>query len=152
MKIITYHSPDAPEHHRWLARFQSGKGFMPVFCTAATEDAVIAKAQAFWDAETAKAQGRMVGKHHRPQATEDRIVETVGQPDPVEKGDAPLPDDVPDDCATCEGAGLVEGLDTIGGTATYETCPDCVRPLLATAQTDAVGTADTTDDLDDLLG
>ena len=46
MNILTYTSDDAPEKHRWLARFQVGKGFTTAFATAPTREAVIAKAQA----------------------------------------------------------------------------------------------------------
>jgi hypothetical protein len=83
MKILTWQaSDDAPTAHRWLARFLTDKGFLPVFCTAKTEAEVIAKAQAFWDSETdkwAKRDGR------KPASTADSIIERVGQPDPVEK-------------------------------------------------------------------
>lgn len=54
MNLLTYTSGDAPEGHRWLARFQVGKGFTTAFATAPTREAVIAKAQAFWDSETAR--------------------------------------------------------------------------------------------------
>lgn len=54
MNILTYTSDDAPEKHRWLARFQVGKGFTTAFATAPTREAVIAKAQAFWDSEIAR--------------------------------------------------------------------------------------------------
>ena len=54
MKIVTWQSADAPEKHRWLARFRAGKGFTTAFATAPTREAVIAKAQAFWDSEIAR--------------------------------------------------------------------------------------------------
>lgn len=83
MKILTWGGADVPPTHAWCARFQVGKQILPAIIYAATEAAVIAKAQAFWDSETEKARNRMVGKHRRPQTTEERICER-GKPETVE--------------------------------------------------------------------
>lgn len=96
MKILTWGGADVPPTHAWCARFQVGKQLLPAIIYAATEEAVVAKAQAFWDSETEKARNRMVGKHRRPQTTEERICER-GQPETVEEGvgqtDTPVTDD-----------------------------------------------------------
>lgn len=94
MKILTWGGDNVPPTHAWCARFQVGRQILPVIIYAATEEAVIAKAQAFWDSETEKARNRMAGKHRRPQTTEERICER-GKPTEIEEEvAAPSPDDV----------------------------------------------------------
>lgn len=128
MKILTWGGDNVPPTHAWCARFQVGKSILPAIIYAATEEAVIAKAQAFWDAETEKARNRMVGKHRRPQTTEERINER-GQPETVEEADAPSPDGVGSADGGLDENGLIPGNKG-------------ARPVATP----------TNDDLDDLLG
>jgi len=53
MKIVTYVSAE----HGAVARILMDGGFLPVIVSAATEEAVRTKAQAFWDTERARLQG-----------------------------------------------------------------------------------------------
>lgn len=81
MKIITWGpSADAPPSQAWIARFLDGKRFLPTFVSAPTQEAVIAKAQAFWDDETAKYAKR---EGRKPATVADAIIERVGKADPV---------------------------------------------------------------------
>lgn len=109
MKILTWGGADVPPTHAWCARFQVGKQILPAIIYAATEAAVIAKAQAFWDSETEKARNRMVGKHRRPQTTEERICER-GQPTEIEEEvAAPSPDGVGSADGGLDENGLIPG-------------------------------------------
>lgn len=82
MKIVTWSSENAPPSQKWMARFLDGKRFLPTFISAATEDAVVDKAQAFWDSETARLANRTGRK---PGSTAEAIIERQGQPDPVKE-------------------------------------------------------------------
>lgn len=82
MKIVTWHSETAPSSQAWIARFLDGKRFLPTMATASTEEGVIAKAQAFWDAELARFAAR---GGRKPATVADAIIERNGKPDPVDK-------------------------------------------------------------------
>lgn len=123
MKIVVWLSEDAPPSQRAIARFLDGKRFLPTFVSAPTEEAVRAKAQAFWDAERekyAKRDGR------RPATVADAIIERQGQPDPVVEESPRHADDPVLNAALAEDAAKLEALGADAG------------PTL--------------DDLDDLLG
>lgn len=91
MKICVWKAiGDVPTSHAYMARFLTEKGFTPVFCTAKTEEEVVAKAKAFWDAESAKAQGRTVAGRPAPRGTADAVIDRFGKPDPVEHVEAPV--------------------------------------------------------------
>lgn len=81
MKIVTWHSETAPASQAWIARFLDGKRFLPTMATASTEAGVIAKAQAFWDAELARFAAR---GGRKPATVADAIIERNGKPDPVD--------------------------------------------------------------------
>lgn len=82
MKIVTWHSATAPASQAWIARFLDGKRFLSTMATASTEEGVIAKAQAFWDAELARLAAR---GGRKPATVADAIIERIGKPDPVDE-------------------------------------------------------------------
>lgn len=85
MKIVVYHSPDAPPSHAYLARLQVSKGFVPIQATGATHEEAQAKMQAHWDDHAAKAAARTVAGRPAPQAPEQRMIEKIGALDPIDK-------------------------------------------------------------------
>lgn len=148
MKIVVWISEDAPPSQRAIARFLDGKRFLPTFASGPTEEAVIAKAQAFLDSERAKYADR---KGRKPATVADAIIERVGKPDPVV--DAPAtryfyhPES--DSLMTTE-----DGSDPrTGGSADDTLTEELTRGEYIAIQrrADHGSLAPATDDLDDLL-
>lgn len=83
MKIVTYHSTEAPSSMAYMARIIAVKGMPPIMAAAATKEAAVAKMQAAWDSWVEKAQSMRSGKFARNVTAEDLITEHVGRFEPV---------------------------------------------------------------------
>jgi hypothetical protein len=87
MKIVVYHSADAPASHAYLGKILVKGGFLPVHFAGATEDACRREAQKCWDKAAVKQVAQKLG-------TARALQESLGQLDPVALSEAePLASD-----------------------------------------------------------